>query len=88
MVEAGEKDRKGYANDPSSESRYRHIEIIGVGDGGPDFRVRTLIVKADQVVFIEVWIIELSASDVLYMIQLITLSGDHNSGTYRNSIQF
>lgn len=65
LVKAWEKDGKGYSDDPSSESRYRHVEIVGVGDGWPHFWVRTLVVKAGQVVPVEVWIIELSASDVL-----------------------
>ena len=47
LVKARHNDRKDQPQDPSSESRYRHVEIICVGDGGPHLWVRTLVVKAD-----------------------------------------
>ena len=75
LVKAGHNDRKGYPEEPSSESRYRHVKIIGVGNGGTHFRIRTLVVKPDYHVFVEVWIIEFSASDALHIIQLVALIG-------------
>ena len=47
LVKARHNDRKDQPEDPSSESRYRHVEIIGVGDGRPHLWVRTFVVRAD-----------------------------------------
>ena len=86
LVHARHNDRKDYPKDPSSKSRYRHFKIIGVGNGGPHFRVRTLVVKADQHVFVEVWIIEFSASDALNIIPFSWWlhGGVHDSNAHRN----
>jgi len=65
LVETGEQDGPKDADDPGAEGGDGHVEIIGVGDGGTDLGIGAVVLESERLVLVEVWIIELVASDLL-----------------------
>ena len=87
LVETGEQDGPNDADDPGAEGGYGHVEIICVGDGGPDLGIGAVVLESESLVLVEVRVIELVASDFLRWCEWWAVKqGEEKKKQYRNDL--
>ncbi len=67
LIETGNDDGPCQPDGPSTEGRDGHVEVIGVGYRRTHFWVRTLVVKSNKMIFVQIRVVERSTSNFLSM---------------------
>lgn len=65
LVQAGDEDGPAETDDPCAEGVDGHVGVVCVGDGGPDFRVRGVVLEGVDMVEVEVGVLKVGNGDVV-----------------------